>query len=88
MTGRPDWLPSSTVTVNVHVFETTRFPVRYYPDQDRVTVEVSGSGGSVTLFLDRTELSRLHAVLVEAEHDLTEQQDNTTGVGVHSGPAA
>lgn len=88
MTDRPNVLPSSTVTVNVHVVETTVFPVRCYPGEDRVTVDVSGSGGSVTLYLDRDDLARLRGVLETAERELTDRQNDSNGVRAISGPAA
>lgn len=88
MSGRASFLPSSTVTVNVHVFETTTFPVRFYPGEDRVTVDVAGSGGSVTLYLDRVELARLCNTLGAAERELTTRQQEHDGVRVISGPAA
>lgn len=88
---RPEWLPSSMVTVNVHVFETTQFPVRIHPREDRVTVDVEGSGGSVTLYLDRTDLVRLREVLDATERELTARQNeknDSNGVRAVSGPAA
>ncbi|OLL74913.1 hypothetical protein Ae168Ps1_3310c [Pseudonocardia sp. Ae168_Ps1] len=80
--SRPDYLPSSTVTVSVHVFASTSttFPVRHYPQEDRVTVDVSGSGGSVTLFLDRAELVRLRTVLESTERELTDCQNESSAV--------
>ncbi|WFG43542.1 hypothetical protein [Pseudonocardia alni] len=71
--SRPEWLPSSTMTVNMHVHETTAFPVRFYAEEDRVTVDITGSGGSVTLFLDRAELARLASVLLHTESELDER---------------
>jgi len=87
---RPEWLPSSTVTVNVHVFETTSFPVRIYPREDRVTVDVEGSGGSVTLYLDRPDLVRLREVLDATEWELTTRQNDNESNEVRAvnGPAA
>jgi len=87
---RPEWLPSSTVTVSAHVFETTSFPVRIHPREDRVTVGVEGSGGSVTLYLDRTDLVRLREVLDATERELiARQNDNESNeVRAVSGPAA
>ena len=87
MTGRPEFLPSSTVSVGIHVYETTTFATHIYPANDRVTVDVAGSGGTVTLFLDRPEIARLRGVLERAEQDLTEQQQEI-GVRAISGPAA
>ena len=87
MTGRPDFLPSSTVAVGMHVYETTTVAAHLYPADDRVTVDVAGSGGTVTLFLDRPEIARLRAVLEQVEHDLTAQQQEI-GVRAISGPAA
>ncbi|SFN41498.1 hypothetical protein SAMN05216207_10142 [Pseudonocardia ammonioxydans] len=87
MTGRPDFLPSSTVSVGIHVYETTTFATHLYPDDDRVTLDATGSGGTVTLFLDRPEITRLRAVLEQAEQDLTEQQ-HEMGIRTISGPAA
>ena len=87
MTGRPDFLPSSTVSVGIHVYETTTFATHIYPDDDRVTLDAAGSGGTVTLFLDRPEIARLRAVLEQAERDLTEQQHEMR-VRAISGPAA
>ena len=81
-------MPSSTVTVNVHVFETTTFAVRFYPGEDRVTVDVAGSGGSVTLYLGRVELVRLREVLDGGEWELTTGQNEHDGVRAISGPAA
>ncbi|BBG03967.1 MULTISPECIES: hypothetical protein [Pseudonocardia] len=87
MTDRPDFLPSSTVSVGMHLYETTTFATHLYPDDDRVTVDAAGSGGTVTLFLDRPEITRLRGVLEQAEQDLTEQQQKI-GVRAISGPAA
>lgn len=88
MSGRASFLPSSTVTVNVHVFETTMFPVRFYPGEDQVTVDVAGSGGSVTLYLGRVELARLCNTLVAAERELIARRNEHHGVRAISGPAA
>ena len=87
MTGRPDFLPSSTVSVGIHVYETTTVAAHLHPADDRVTVDVAGSGGTVTLFLDRPEIARLRTVLEQAEQGLTAQQ-NEIGVRAISGPAA
>ena len=87
MSGRPDFLPSSTVSVGMHVYETTIVATHLYPGEDRVTVEVTGSGGSVTLFLNRPEIVRLRTVLECAEQDLTAQQ-HKIGARASSGPAA
>ena len=87
MTGRPSFLPSSTVAVSVHVYDSTEFPVRYYPAEDRVTVDVTGSGGSVALFLDHADLSRLRAVLEQTERELT-NRTNSNEVRAIGGPAA
>lgn len=86
--SRPAFLPSSTVVANVHVYESTSFPVRCYPSDDRVTVDVSGSGGSVMLFLDRAELVRLREVLQAAERELTDRQNESSEIRAISGPAA
>ncbi|MFC5994560.1 hypothetical protein ACFQE5_10095 [Pseudonocardia hispaniensis] len=83
--SRPAFLPSSTVSVNLHVYETTIVAARPYPAEDRVTVDVTGSGGTVTLYLGRPDIGRLRAVLEQAEHELTDQQN---GVRAFSGPAA
>lgn len=85
--SRPEFLPSSTVSVGVHVYETTIFATHLYPGDDRVTVDVTGSGGSVTLFLDRPEVARLRGVLERVEQDLTERQ-HEIGVRAINGPAA
>ena len=87
MTGRPAFLPSSTVAVGIHVYATTTFATHLYPDDDRVTLDAAGSGGTVTLFLDRPEIARLRAVLEQAEQDLTAGQQEI-GVRASSGPAA
>ena len=87
MTGRPEFLPSSAVSVGMHLYESTTFAVRLYPGEDRVTLEMAGSGGSVTLFLDRPEVVRLRTVLEQVEQDLTAQQ-HEIGVRASSGPAA
>ncbi|MEV1295816.1 hypothetical protein [Pseudonocardia sp. NPDC049635] len=79
------------MTVNVHVFETTSFPVRVHPREDRVTVDVEGSGGSVTLYLDRPDLVRLREVLDVTERELTARQNEnkkSNEVRAVSGPAA
>ncbi|MBC3194158.1 hypothetical protein H7X46_24195 [Pseudonocardia sp. C8] len=86
--SRPDWLPSSTVSVNLHVFETTAYRVSFYPAEDRVTVDADGSGGSVVLFLDRPEIARLRGVLEQAERELTARQNTENGPRVVRGPAA
>ncbi|MEV1291511.1 hypothetical protein [Pseudonocardia sp. NPDC049635] len=86
--SRPDWLPSSTVTVDIYVYESTTFPVHLYPGEDRATVDLTGSGGTVTLFLPRADLTRLREVLAQAERDLTEQHQNRNRVREISGPAA
>lgn len=88
MSCRPEFLPSSTVSVNVHVVESTSFPVRYYPADDRVTVDVTGSGGSVVLYLDRSDLARLRGVLELAERELTDRKNEENGVRRINGPAA
>jgi hypothetical protein len=85
--SRPDFLPSSTVSVGLHVYESTEFVTRTYPDEDRVTIDATGSGGSVTLFLDRPDIARLCTVLEQAEHDLTSRQNDNEGSAI-SGPAA
>lgn len=84
---RPAFLPSNTVAVSLHVYETTEFTTRTYPYDDRVTIDATGSGGSVTLFLDRPDIARLRTVLEQAEHDLTSKQDEH-GTRSISGPAA
>ncbi|WP_337826559.1 hypothetical protein [Pseudonocardia sp. UM4_GMWB1] len=85
--SRPDFLPSSTVSVGIHVYATTEFVTRTYPDEDRVTIDATGSGGSVTVFLDRRDIARLRTVLEQAEHDLTSRQHDN-GARSISGPAA
>ncbi|MBW0105241.1 hypothetical protein [Pseudonocardia sp. KRD291] len=87
MTAVPDLMPSSTVWVGMHVYDNTSLGTKIYPADDRATVEATGSGGSVTLFLGRPEIARLRGVLEQAEHDLTEHQ-NAIGVRATSDPAA
>ncbi|MDN5915477.1 MAG: hypothetical protein L0I76_10285 [Pseudonocardia sp.] len=84
---RPDYLPTSTVSVNLHVYETTPVQTVAYPNEDRVTVAASGSGGSVTLYLNRPDIARLRRVLEQAEHELTERQ-RASEVRSIRGPAA
>ncbi|GAA1393682.1 hypothetical protein GCM10009613_40550 [Pseudonocardia kongjuensis] len=58
------------VVVYAHVDPETDFPAHYYPGEDRVTVDVAKPGGSVTLFLDHTELARFRDTLGEIEREL------------------
>jgi hypothetical protein len=63
--SRPDWLPSTSVDVNVHIHETARLIPHLYAQEARAIVRVEGSGGSVTLYANRDGLSRLRDVLAD-----------------------
>lgn len=67
---RPDWLPSSTVHVGLHVYETTRVRHVLYPEEARATVDVAGSGGQVTVFAERAELVRVRDALAAVVAEL------------------
>lgn len=86
--SRPDVLPSSVVSVYVHVYETSEFVTRYYPNIDRVSVDVAGSGGTVALFLGQAEIARLRAELEQADRVLSSRGNDTNRARVISGPAA
>ncbi|RTL67430.1 MAG: hypothetical protein EKK42_13855 [Pseudonocardiaceae bacterium] len=63
--SRPDWLPTSSVDVNVHLFETSTLRPLLYLDDQRATVRVEGTGGSTTLYAERDGLARLRDVLTD-----------------------
>lgn len=68
--SRLEYLPSSSVAVMVHVYESSTFSTRLHPGEDRAVVAASGSGGELTLFAHRTELARLRDVLAEVVAEL------------------
>ncbi|PTA42984.1 hypothetical protein [Micromonospora sp. RP3T] len=59
------------MTANVHVKPETELSFSLYPIDDRVTVQIGGTGGDVTLFLPRSEIERLAGVLAEARESLS-----------------
>jgi hypothetical protein len=63
--SRPDWLPTTHVEVGLHVFETTRYSPRLYPEQDRATVRIDGVDAHVTVFGHHGDLVRLRDVIGE-----------------------
>ncbi|WFE37441.1 hypothetical protein [Micromonospora sp. WMMD998] len=59
------------ITANVHVRPDTELSFSLYPTQERVTVQIGGADGDVTLFLPRSEIDRLAGVLADAGESLS-----------------
>ncbi|SDG02504.1 hypothetical protein [Pseudonocardia oroxyli] len=76
--SRPEWLPTTHVEVGVHVYETTRFATRLYPEQDRATVRIDGSDAHVTVFGHHGDLVRLRDVLAEVVTQLETARSTTS----------
>jgi hypothetical protein len=74
--SRPDWLPSTSVDVNVHAHETARLIPHLYDQEARATVRAEGSGGSVTLYATREGLARLRDVLADVVAQLDAARHN------------
>ncbi|MGE0300557.1 MAG: hypothetical protein AB7I38_19000 [Dehalococcoidia bacterium] len=68
--SRPGFLPSSSVDVAVHVYETSTIGSTVHAAEHRATVRLGGSGGQVTVFADRGELVRLRDALAEVVAEL------------------
>lgn len=68
--SRPAFLPSSTVDVHVHVYETSTIASVVYAVEDRATVRLDGSGGQVTVYAGRAELARLREALADVVTEL------------------
>lgn len=68
--SRPAFLPSSSVVVCVHVFESSTFATVIHAGEGRATVRLDGSGGDVTVFADRAELVRLRDVFADVVTEL------------------
>lgn len=74
--SRPDWLPSTTVSIHAHVHETATLIPRLFPGEERATVTADGSGGSVTLYATRDGLVRLRDVLADVVAQLDAARHN------------
>lgn len=74
--SRPDWLPTSSVDVNVHLFETSTLRPYLYPNDQRATVRVEGTGGTTTLYAERDGLARLRDVLADVVAQLDNARQN------------
>lgn len=68
--SRPGFLPSSRVSVAVHVYETSTIDSTVHPGEGRATVQVDGSGGAVTVYAKRADLVRLRDALTEVVAEL------------------
>ncbi|MEU4373121.1 hypothetical protein [Pseudonocardia alni] len=76
--ARPASLPTTHVEVGVHVYETTRYATRLYPEQDRATVRVDGADAHVTVFGHHADLIRLRNVLTEVVTQLESARSQTS----------